>query len=235
MTRATFARLCGALGLLATLCHAAGATDTTRPETSQAVALPAASGGVGVAASSATEPFPVSAAHPEPAIGRLNHAGYSRQRHCTMVAVGPRAVLTAAHCLKGLPASAFTLLFGYARMAWVAERTADTAQVVGGDLALLCLAEPVSDWLAVGPPPAPGTAVSWTGYSRPRVHLATVRACALVGRRGDEAVLDCAAPQGASGGPVRDGAGHVVAILSRTGPASAVATLVPPDIAARCD
>ncbi|GAB5374858.1 MAG: hypothetical protein AcusKO_13200 [Acuticoccus sp.] len=169
-----------------------------------------------------------------PAIGRLNHAGYSRRRHCTMVAVAPETVLTASHCLEGLPASAFHLLFGYARMTWQAERTATAAHPVAGDLSALCLAEPVATARAIGPPPAVGDAVVWVGYGRPRVHLQEARTCIVARRGGGEIALDCPAPRGASGGPVLDGAGRVVAILSRTGRSTSIATLVPADVAERC-
>lgn len=169
-----------------------------------------------------------------PAIGRLNHAGYSRRRHCTMVAVAPETVLTASHCLEGLPASAFHLLFGYARMTWQSERMAVAAHPVAGDLSALCLGEPVAATRAIGPPPAVGDAVVFVGYGRPRVHLQAARACTVARRGGGEIALDCPAPQGASGGPVLDSAGRVVAILSRTGRSTAIATLVPADVAERC-
>ncbi|MEM0908914.1 MAG: hypothetical protein AAGJ94_16225, partial [Pseudomonadota bacterium] len=119
-----------------------------------------------------------------PAIGRLNHAGFRDRRHCTMVAIAPRAVLTARHCLGRTPASEFHLLFGYARMAFVAQGTVRDEHTIGPDLSVLCLNEDAPSTLPLAPPPDKGDDLTVMGYGRPKVHLAHETSCKSLGRRG---------------------------------------------------
>lgn len=168
------------------------------------------------------------------AVARLNQAGYSRKRHCTAVAVAPRVVLTAAHCLAGAPADEFHILFGYARMDWEASGTIGAVRPLGGDLAALCLGEAAPATLGIGPAAGAGDTVRIVGYGRPRVHLQHARDCRVLGTGGGEMLLDCGATEGDSGGPVLDGAGRVVGILSRASPERAIAVAVPAGTAEVC-
>lgn len=171
----------------------------------------------------------------DPAVARLNQAGYARKRHCTAVAVAPRVALSAAHCLAGVPTDEFHILFGYARMGWVAQGRIAAAHDVGGDLAVLCLAEPAPATTGLGPPPAVGATAQVVGYGRPRVHVQQPRRCRVQATAADGMLLDCGAAEGDSGGPVLDAAGHVVGIVSRAGPAHSLAVPVPSDVAAVCE
>ncbi len=183
----------------------------------------------------AADPAGAQAPEPaDPAVARLNHAGYARKRHCTAVAVAPRVALTAAHCLDGVPADEFHLLFGYARMGWAGEGRIGAVHPLGGDLAALCLVEPAPAVRPVGPPPRQGEPVRLVGYGRPRTHVQHPRTCAVLGRGGGRLGIDCPATQGDSGGPVIDREGRVVGILSRAGHADALAVGVPADAAAAC-
>jgi hypothetical protein len=193
----------------------------------------------------------------QPAIGRLNHAGYARRRHCTAFAVAPRVALTATHCLARIAPDRTTLLFGYARMVWLAEGQPLRAVDLGADLAALCLAADAPATLPVAAAAAgPVTAV---GYGTPRTHLQHRVACRIAAVAGRDALLDCAGTQGtsaapategappaesairgsltvgASGAPVLDADGRAVAVVSRAGPAGAVAATIPANAAAACD
>ncbi|WP_420393706.1 trypsin-like serine peptidase [Acuticoccus sp.] len=170
----------------------------------------------------------------DPAVGRLNHAGYRHKRHCTAFAVAPRVVVTAAHCLAGLEPQRAHLLFGYARMDWVAHVAPAFAVTLEDDVALLCLADRAPAQLAVGPAPAAGDAVTVVGYGRPVRHLQSRAACRVL-EGGGALVLDCPQSPGASGGPVLNAAGEAVAVVSRTAATRSLATVLPRGLARRCD
>lgn len=173
-------------------------------------------------------------AKPEPAIARANHAGYARRRHCTAFAVAPRVVVTAAHCLADVDPAATDLLFGYARMAWVAHVSPIEGRDLGDDVAVLCLGEDAPAVLPVGPVPKRNAEVSVTGYGAPRVHVPTTHVCTVLARVDGDLLLDCPATHGASGGPVRDADGRAIAVMVATARASSLAAPLPQDIAEAC-
>jgi len=178
---------------------------------------------------------PVLIAEPTVAIGRANHAGYARRRHCTMFAVAPRVAVTATHCIAGLDPTRMHLLFGYAGMAWKHHTSPASARDLGRDVAVLCLSEDAPATLTVAPGTlARGAGVSVVGYGRPRRHAQSATACTVSAVMEGEILLDCPQSEGASGGPVLDGTGAVVAVMSRSGRGSSVAGLIRPRIADAC-
>ncbi len=166
----------------------------------------------------------------EPAIGRLNHAGYRQQRHCTAVLVAPDIALTAAHCLEGLEAKESHLLLGYDRGDWLEHLRPSRLVPLGRDLAALCLRKSAK----TRPLPLAGTSadqgdsLTAAGYGKPAVHRLQRRDCNVV-VADDEGTLrlDCPLPSGSSGGPLlRDG--EVVAIAVASNAAQSLAIGVGP-------
>jgi protease YdgD len=168
------------------------------------------------------------------AVARLQVPGIAR---CTAVMVSPRVAVTAAHCLWSrrlggwVPAGAVHLLTGYAAGAFSAHLLAEGYRIApgydpakpdatrGADLALVSLATPAADVLALAPEsPRPGTAAVLGGYNQD--HAEVIEAdthCAVtaLARDGDGRTLllhDCSATRGTSGGPllIRDQDGHLV-------------------------
>lgn len=193
------------------------------------------------------------------AIGRLNHAGYRRKRHCTMFAVSPRVAVTAAHCLDGLDATRTHLLFGYSRMEWTAHLSPTKAVVLANDVAVLCLAQdaPATIVQSRRRNYTVGSPFSVVGYGMP-VHQAQSRtACTLKGNAdrysltshsknpgpfvlrgtpelGAAMMLDCPQSGGASGGPLLDAAGAVVGVISSTSRTKLLVSVLPPNVAGAC-
>ena len=202
---------------------------------SRAAALAASCAGLLSTTPSARPDEPRLLETPEPAVARVNHAGYRDKRHCTGFAIADRAAITAAHCIAGIDPRGMHVLFGYARMEWRAHGRPESAAILGNDVAVLCLAEAAPARLPVADEPVErGDTVRVLGYGRPSVHAVSETRCNVRALVGDELLLDCAQSPGASGGPVIDETGAVVAVMSRTSRASSRASLLPDGARARC-
>jgi len=149
-------------------------------------------------------------AMPWRALARLQVPGEGR---CTSVMVGPRTVLTAAHCLAGLrthrpvPPGSVHVLTGYASGQFARHSIATSYRLDarGADVAVVTLADPIGvDTLPVaGADPPSGTAVVLGGYNRDRAEVieADMR-CRIVEATPARLVHDCAGTFGTSGAPL---------------------------------
>lgn len=151
----------------------------------------------------------------EAGLGRLNHAHFHKRFHCTMFAVAERAAITASHCMRGVRPGSVHLLFGMDRMEWVLHTRPVSGRDLGNDLYLLCLGVDAPGILPVGrEAPRIGENVTSTSYGAPKILQQTKTDCRVEEDDAHQFLLDCPVEEGASGAPIRNGAGEVVGIVS---------------------
>ena len=171
------------------------------------------------------------AAETDPAVGRLNRAGYNTRHHCTAALVGPSEAVTARHCVEGPAPEELRLVLGYDRGGYAElRRVASVAMSDSADVARLCLDAPsgARPLPASAGRPAPAGAVV-RGYPRTRPHAQDLRRCRLSPLAGRPlAALDCPLEQGFSGAPVRSPGelGPVIGVASASGPSGSVVALL---------
>lgn len=160
--------------------------------------------------------------YPWSAIGRLN---ITTGGFCTATVIGPRRLLTAAHCLwnqrtgRWLPPCALHFLAGYQRGEYAVHALVAKIQVVSGfvkggrdpgkDWAVVTLDRDVSAQTGFIPvqalPVSRQTRLIQAGYSRDHRHVLTVdSSCKVMGlsRQGDFMAHSCDATFGDSGSPL---------------------------------
>lgn len=165
----------------------------------------------------------VAAEYPWSTIGRVNNG---MGGHCSGVLVGPRLVVTAAHCLwnkktrQPMPAQSLRFVAGYDRGNYLDFAAVERMVVAPGwsfgvaygpdqagrDWALLVLDKPLGEqvgWVALGAVPRQGQAVVTVGYGQDKAHVPTAHiGCTVTGWLGAALTHDCDAVHGDSGAPV---------------------------------
>ena len=178
----------------------------------------------------------------DPAIGRLNHAGFRNRQHCTAALVGPREALTAKHCVDGIALKNLHVLLGYDGGTYSEHLRVRALQLApDADIARLCLdrsssVEPLSLFSenAYAETQDSFGAVALIGYPRSQAHRQRGRQCAVTTGNSTLARLDCSTEPGMSGAPVLS-SGHLIGIMSASAAETSVAVLITALPPGRCN
>ena len=143
----------------------------------------------------------------DPAIGRLNHAGFKSRSHCTSFIMKDGPLITAAHCLPDISKNAVHVLLGYelGKSEQHLQMPKKSYRMIPEkDIAALCgHSDSNHGFSLVQTLPDEGTKVTVRGYGTPRVHVLQETACTVKSMSWKGFVLlDCALPPGTSGAPV---------------------------------
>ena len=172
----------------------------------------------------------------DPAIGRLNHAGFRTRGHCTGFAVNTGALVTAAHCLPDIPDDTVHVLLGYEQGALQHHHKTPASAfrtLPEQDIAALCTApQSGSSMTLAQEPPTPGTRVTIRGYGAPKVHVLQRTDCSVqTVSRSAFVILDCGLPSGASGAPVTMAeTGDVIGLVSASASTRTLVSRLTPGI-----
>jgi protease YdgD len=162
--------------------------------------------------------------YPWSAVGRLNNG---QGGHCSGMLIGPRLVVTAAHCLwnkktrQPMPAQSLRFVAGYDRGQYLAFAPVEKTLIAPGwrfdlpysadlaskDWALLVLAEPLGEkvgWVGLGTSPTTADRLVTVGYGQDKAHIPAAHVgCHVTGKLAEGALThDCDAVKGDSGAPV---------------------------------
>ncbi len=179
----------------------------------------------------------------DPAIGRLNHAGFRDRQHCTVALVGPSEALTAKHCVDGLAPGNLHVVLGYDDGAYSEHLRVRALQPArNADIARLCLkgsslTQPLRSAAAGAGAALQGSlvgVVAVIGYPRSQAHRQRRQRCAVTAGEGTLARLDCPAEPGMSGAPVLS-AGRLVGVMSATAAKTSIAVLLAALPPGECD
>lgn len=160
----------------------------------------------------------------DPAIGRLNHAGFKSRAHCTSFVMQDGAVISATHCLPTVSTDMVHVLLGYERGSVLQHITtpAHAYRVLQErDIAVLCRPDPLDHgFQPASPSLSTGISVDVHGYGRPRVNVLQKTACSIKTIPRENLVsLDCTVPPGTSGAPVTvAGTREIIGVVSATFP-----------------
>lgn len=161
----------------------------------------------------------------DPAIGRLNHAGFKSRSHCSGFVTTSGALVTAAHCLPEAQTDLVHVLLGYesGKMERSFSTPANSYRTIPNrDIAALCSGVTPREGLRLTQQSSLniGSKVAVRGYGAPRVHILQKTTCSVqaISENGFVA-LDCGLPPGTSGAPVTvAGTRTIIGIASASSP-----------------
>jgi protease YdgD len=177
--------------------------------------------------------------YPWSSIGKVNFAGFDERQSCTGSAIGPKELLTAAHCLYNartpahqlLPAGSIHFLLGFSRGEYRTHRVGaryavspkfeyDNKKAAGDDWAVIYVDEPfpsdIRPLRLATTRSWPGTLVETAGYSTYRSQVMTAdKHCHVTAVSADGKLVfnDCIVRHGNSGGPLLGRGGDTEALI----------------------
>lgn len=177
--------------------------------------------------------------YPWSSIGKVNFAGFDERQSCTGSVIGPKELLTAAHCLYNartpahqlLPAGSIHFLLGFSRGEYRTHRVGaryavspkfeyDNKKTAGDDWAVIYVDEPfpsdIRPLRLATTRSWPGTLVETAGYSTYQSEVMTAdKHCHVTAVSADGKLVfnDCIIRRGNSGGPLLGTSGDTEALI----------------------